>query len=141
MLRFERPTASGRRISSISVWTIVLIIFFGKNMPLTRPPAAPPDAGDKLAGWARAPLPVELAGAQPSPSVWPGQSPATISPPPRARAEPRAAESGSSPAARAAAGRAGAHCQPWWRSPRSRGGKDGGAAVVSRLPNCSLSLP
>jgi hypothetical protein len=48
-----------------------------------RPPAMPPDTGDKLAGWARAPLPAELAGARPSPLAWPRWSPATIYPPPR----------------------------------------------------------
>jgi hypothetical protein len=49
-------------ISSVFVWTIILILFFEKNLPLTRPPATPPGAGGKLADWSRAQLPTKLAG-------------------------------------------------------------------------------
>jgi hypothetical protein len=71
------------------------------------------------------------------------------------RTEPPATESWSSPAARAAARRAAVSAQelarrPWWSSPRSRGGKDGGGPaarqshaspiVPSPNPNSRLSV-
>jgi hypothetical protein len=96
----------------------------------------PLGAEGKPAGKARTPLPAELAGALPSPSMRPGRSPCNHL---STSAWPGRSPCGWERELLDGAGRHGACGRPrmgarrWagWSSPRSREGKDGGGTTIS----------